>query len=48
MRERETACERGRGKEKEGETEPEAGYRLQAVGAEPDAGLELRSREIMA
>ena len=31
-----------------GDTESEAGSRLGAVGTEPDAGLELRIREIMS
>ena len=35
------------GAEREGDTESEAGSRLWAVGTEPDAGLELTSREIM-
>ena len=33
--------------ETEGDTESEAGSRLRAVSAEPDAGLELVNREIM-
>ena len=37
----------GRGAEREGDTESEAGSRLWAVGTEPDAGLELPDREIM-
>ena len=37
---------RGRA-EREGDTESEAGSRLQAVSTEPDAGLELMDREIM-
>ena len=37
----------GRRAEKEGDTESEAGSRPQAVSTEPDAGLELRNREIM-
>ena len=37
----------GRGKEREGDAESEAGSRLHAVSTEPDAGLKLRSREIM-
>ena len=32
--------------EREGDTESEAGSGLRAVGAEPDAGLELTDREI--
>ena len=35
------------GAEREGDTESEAGSRLQAVGAEPDVRLELTNREIM-
>ena len=34
--------------EREGDTESEAGSRLRAVGTEPDAGLELVNREIVA
>ena len=37
----------GGGADREGDTESEAGSRLQAVSAEPDAGLELTSHEIM-
>ena len=37
----------GGGAEREGDTESEAGPRLQAVGTEPDAGLELTDREIV-
>ena len=33
--------------EKEGDTEPEAGSRLQAVSTEPNAGLKLKDPEIM-
>ena len=47
MKERETERKWGRGKEREGDTESEAGSRLQAVSREPDAGLELRNHEIM-
>ena len=35
------------GAEREGDTESEAGSRLRAVSAEPDAGLELTDREIV-
>ena len=35
------------GIEREGDTESKAGSRLQAVSTEPDAGLELKDREIM-
>ena len=45
-RERETSVNRG-GTEREGDTESEAGSRLQAVSTEPKAGLELVNREIM-
>ena len=37
----------GGGAEREGDTESEAGSRLQAVSTEPDAGLELTNGEIM-
>ena len=37
----------GRGTEREGDTESEAGSRLQAVSTEPDTGLELTNGEIM-
>ena len=37
----------GGGAEREGDTESEAGSRLQAVSTEPDVGLEPRSRKIM-
>ena len=37
----------GGGAESEGDTEPEAGSRLGAVSAEPDAGLEPMDHEIM-
>ena len=33
--------------QKEGETEPEAGSRLRAVGTEPEGQLKLMSREIV-
>ena len=36
------------GAEKEGDTESEAGSRLQAVSTEPNAGLEFTNCEIMA
>ena len=35
------------GAERQGDTESEAGSRLQAVSTEPDAGLELTDCEIM-
>ena len=44
---RETEHEWGRGGEREGDVESEAGSRLRAVGTEPDAGLELTNRDIM-
>ena len=37
----------GEGAEREGDTDSKAGSRLQAVSAEPDAGLELTDLEIM-
>ena len=37
----------GGGSETEGDTESEAGSRLQAVSTEPDVGLELTDGEIM-
>ena len=46
-RERARASMRGGGAEREGDTESEAGSRLQVVSNEPDAGLELANREIM-
>ena len=36
------------GAEREGDTESEAGSRLQAVSTEPDAGPELMDCEIMS
>ena len=38
---------RGRGTEREGDTELEAGSRRWVVSTEPNAGLELTNREIM-
>ena len=35
------------GAERKGDTESEAGSRLQAVSTEPDVGLEPMNREIM-
>ena len=35
------------GAEREGDTESEAGLRLQAVSTEPDVGLKLTDREIV-
>ena len=37
----------GGGAEREGDTDSEAGSRLQAVSTEPDAGLEPQNREIV-
>ena len=37
----------GRGAEREGDTESEAGSRLRAISPEPDTGLELTDREIV-
>ena len=45
--ERETECEQGRNREREGDTESEAGSVLQAVSTETDARLKLMNREIM-
>ena len=45
--ERERQSVSGRGAEREGDRESEAGSRLQAVSTQPDAGLELMSREII-
>ena len=36
------------GAEREGDTESETGSRLAAISTEPDEGLELTNREIMA
>ena len=36
----------GAEREREGDTESEAGSRLRAVSTEPDLGLELTNREI--
>ena len=43
----ERESESGGGTEKQGDTESKAGSRLRAVSTEPDAGLELTSREMM-
>ena len=43
----ETEYEWGRGREKEGDTESEAGSSLRAVSTDPDVGLELMDREIL-
>ena len=45
LRERQSMS--GGGAEREGDTESEAGSRLRAVSTEPDAGLELMTREIV-
>ena len=45
--ERERQSVSGLGAEREGDTESEAGSRLWAVSTEPEAGLELKNREIM-
>ena len=37
----------GRGTEREGDTQLEAGFRFQAVSTEPNVGFELTNREIM-
>ena len=37
----------GRGREREGDTESEAGSRLRAVRTEPDVGLEPTNHEIV-
>ena len=44
---RERQSMNGRGSEREGDTESEAGSRLWVVSTEPDAGLGLTDREIM-
>ena len=45
---RQSVSRGGAEKERErGDTEPEAGPRLQAVSTEPDSGLKLTSRETM-
>ena len=46
MREGEAECEWGGGTESEGDTESEAGTRLQGVSTQPDAGLEPTNSEI--
>ena len=46
-RERERQSVSRGGAEREGDTEYEAGSRLQAVSTEPDTGLELTSYEIV-
>ena len=44
---RERQCKQGRGREREGDTESEAGSRLQAVSTEPNVGLKLQNHKIM-
>ena len=44
---RETEHAWGRGREREGDTESEAGSRLRAVSIDPDAGLEPMNGEIV-
>ena len=46
-RERERQSTSGGGAERGGDTESEAGSRLSAVNAKPNAGLELIDHEIM-
>ena len=43
---RQSVSEGGAEREREGDTESEAGPRLSAVSPEPDTDLELRNREI--
>ena len=45
--ETDTEREQGRGRERGGDTESEAGSRLRAISTEPDTGLELTNCEIM-
>ena len=47
MGDRETECKQGRGAEREGDTESEAGSMLPAVSTEPDVGPETTKWEIM-
>ena len=47
LRETETARDGEGQRGREGDRESEAGSRLRAVSTEPDAGLELTSREVM-
>ena len=48
LRESECVREWRKSREREGDTESEPGSRLRAVSPEPDSGLELVNREIMA
>ena len=47
MKGRERQSVTGGGAEREGDTETEAGSRLQAISTEPDVGLELTDHKIM-
>ena len=47
LRETETECERGRGREKGRQNPEKAPGSKQAVSTEPDAGLEFTNRGIM-
>ena len=47
MRERDRARAEEGQREREGDTESEAGSRLLAVGTEPDAGLKRMNHKIM-
>ena len=47
LRETEPKRKQGRSKEREEDTESQAGSRLQAVNTEPDAGLKPQTREIV-
>ena len=44
---RETEHDWGRGRKREGDIESKAGFRFQAVGTEPNAGLKLMNCQIM-
>ena len=44
---REIERERGKGRDREGDTESKAGSRLRNVSTEPDAGLELTNGKIL-
>ena len=47
MREKERQSMSRGGSEREGDTDSEAGSKLQAVSTEPNVGLELTNREIV-
>ena len=47
MRKTEPEHKQGKGREREGDTELEAGSRLPAVSTEPDTGLEPMNWEVM-